>query len=248
MFRARNLTKICQLLKPRGQSRLFLHAPFPNPLRHSTITRSFAKISKKDKDRENFKKRKEQADVPTEIDFSDLEEALSLVLSNFQETMAKLKVGRIIPELFDEVNVVAYGESMALNQIAQVIPRDGTSLSIKVYDMSIQSEVYQSLNANRNLEFEFEIQESSIVVSSDMKNTKEARRQIAVQGKLMLENAKIEVRKLRTSKIEKVRKMKEFISKDVVASSEKEVGKIVDGANAELAKVFKKKEAELLKG
>ena len=186
--------------------------------------------------------------MPTEIDFSDLEEALSLVLSNFQETMAKLKVGRIIPELFDEVNVVAYGESMALNQIAQVIPRDGTSLSIKVYDMSIQSEVYQSLNANRNLEFEFEIQESSIVVSSDMKNTKEARRQIAVQGKVMLENAKIEVRKLRTSKIEKVRKMKEFISKDVVASSEKEVGKIVDGANAELAKVFKKKEAELLKG
>jgi ribosome recycling factor len=219
-----------------------------NTLKNKLLIRSFAKISKKDKEKAEFNKRKQEAELPQEIDLSNLQSSLEEIKSSFSESINKLKIGRIIPELFDEIEVSAYGDSILINQIAQILPRDGSSLIIKVYDPSIQNEVLQSLNSNNELDYDFELEDMAIVARSVSKNTKESRKALANQGKGILEKNKIAIRKLRNVEMDRIKKMKEFISKDVSISMEKEIGALVDKYNNELANLFKKKEAEILRG
>ena len=217
-------------------------------MRNKLITRSFARPSKKDKEKIEFNKRKEEANIPQEIDLDDLENDLEKIKAGFAESMEKLKIGRIMPEIFDGVEVNAYGDQMSIDQIAQILPRDATSILIKVYDPSIQDEVCQSLVSNKDLEFEFEMNEDAIIAQSEVKNTKEGRKLLVNQGKVMLEKVKAQVRKVRMSKLDELKKLKEFVSKDVIFNAEKEVGKIVDKYNSDIASIFKNKESQLMRG
>lgn len=74
------------------------------------LSRSFAKKSKAKAEKEEKQKRKETADVPTEIDFADCENEFEQELNRLKEDLDKLRFGRLSPEHFQSISVLAYGD------------------------------------------------------------------------------------------------------------------------------------------
>lgn len=211
-----------------------------------TIRRHFAKISKKEKEKAEFKQKKSEADIPEEIDLDDLESDLQAITTQFSQKIAKLKVGSLSPEIFDEMLVTAYGDKMEVSMVAQVMPRDHSSVIIKPYDPSTVQEIGQSLRNEGQNEFDVQVNEDVIVVSVQALNTKQNRMNLVRQAKEMLEKTKVEVKKARGKKLDAIKKMAKFVGRDVVVNCEREVQEICEKNSTELGQILKKKEKELM--
>ena len=63
-----------------------------------------------------------------------------------EEEFSAIKGSRASPDLFDDLQVKAYGEMQDFIDVAQTIVRGDQLLIIKVYDESVKDEVVKSLN------------------------------------------------------------------------------------------------------
>ena len=208
--------------------------------------RTFAKQTKKDKDKADFKQKKTDADIPEEIDLSDLETDLKSISEAFGKRISNLKIGSLSPELFDDIIVNAYGERMEVSMVAQVMPRDHSSVVIKPYDPSLVQDIGQSLGNDATNEFEVQVIGETIVVSVQAQNTKQNRMNLVRQAKDMLEKVKGEVKSVRGRKMDQIKKMSKFVSRDVVVRCEKEIQDLCEANGAELGQILKRKEKELM--
>lgn len=52
-----------------------------------------------------------------------------------------MRSGRLTPDLFDTFMVKAYGEMTQMSQLAQIVPKTATSITLSVYDESVVPEI-----------------------------------------------------------------------------------------------------------
>lgn len=112
------------------------------PVRH------FAKAAKKGK---GGKVAAAPASAPSDDDGSDADgDALSLdktkksmtgAVLNFTRQLNQMRPGKADAGIFDDLNVQAYGQYVALSQLAQVAVSGTHSLSVTVYDPSVRVSV-----------------------------------------------------------------------------------------------------------
>lgn len=154
---------------------------------------------------------------------------------------AQIHTGRAAPALLDGVQVEAYGSFQPLKNVASVSIEDPKTLLVSPWDKGQIKDIERALHA-ANLGFSVMVNDTGIRVIIPALTT-ETRMNLVKIAKERLEDARITVRKAREGALNSFKEAS--LPEDTLRSAKEDVQKLVDGANATLELIFKKKEAEI---
>lgn len=171
------------------------------------------------------------------------EDGANEVVNWLNNQYASIRSGRVNVNIFDKVIVMAYGEAMKLNQVANIQIVNATQVIIKPYDKSQIQEILKGIS-NANLNVNPVVNPDCIRISFPAQ-TEENRRDNVKQAKKMLEDAKVRIRDVRRD-IQETYKKLENVSEDVIHYFDDELNKITKKFNEILEKIFSDKEKSLM--
>lgn len=152
-----------------------------------------------------------------------------------------LRTGRATPTLLDSVSIEVYGSRMKLNQVANIIVEDARTLYISPWDMS-QVKVIEKAITLADLGISVGSDDKGVRVSFPELTT-ERRGQLVKLLRGKLEEARVQLRTLRTKAISDMEK--DTPSEDEAKRLKGDIQKVVDEVNASLEALADKKEVEL---
>ena len=154
-----------------------------------------------------------------------------------------IRSGRIGVSIFDKVRVMAYGEEIQLNQIANIQIVSATQALIKPYDRSQIPDILKGIaKANFNVN---PIANPDSVRINFPAQTEENRRENVKKAKQILEQGKIKIRDVRKD-IQSSYKKLDNVSEDLLHYFEDELNNITKKYNSQLENLFAQKEKELM--
>ncbi len=158
-----------------------------------------------------------------------------------------LRTGKVSTNILDHIRVDYYGNPTPLNQVANVLAVDATTISITPWEKHMVSQIEKA------------IQSANIGVNPNSDGdsvklffppmTMEQREEIAKQAKAMAEKAKVAVRNIRKESnrdIKELEKAKE-VSEDEGKRGHDRIQKITDSFIAKVDDILAKKQADILK-
>lgn len=155
---------------------------------------------------------------------------------------SQIHTGRAAPALLDGVHVEAYGMTQPLKNTASISIEDPKTLRVLPWDKNLIKDIERALHA-ANLGFSIAVDDAGIrVIIPSL--TGETREKLVKIAKERLEDARITVRKARESILGKLKDMD--LPEDMHKRARDEVQEIIDEANADLEKIFKQKESEII--
>ena len=154
-----------------------------------------------------------------------------------------IRSGRVNVSLFDKVTVLAYGEEMKLNQVANIQIMNATQVLIKPYDRSLIQEILKGI-AKANLNVNPIANPDSVRINFPAQ-TEEGRKTNVKKAKQVLEQSKIKIRDIRKD-IQLAYKKLDNVSEDLIHYFEDELNKITKKYNSQLESLFENKEKELM--
>ncbi|HZF68021.1 MAG TPA: ribosome recycling factor [Gemmatirosa sp.] len=169
--------------------------------------------------------------------------AMDKGIENSKREFASVRAGKASPNLLDTVRVEAYGQQMALNQVASVAAPEPRLLLVTPYDKG-QAKLIEK--AIRDSDLGLEPSNMSGVIRVPLPSLNEQRRKelVKVVHKLA-EEGRVAVRHARTDARDKIKKL-DGISEDEKTRAEKEVQKLHDDHIAKIEALLKAKEAEIM--
>jgi ribosome recycling factor len=169
--------------------------------------------------------------------------AMDKGIENSKREFASVRAGKASPNLLDTVRVEAYGQQMALNQVASVAAPEPRLLLVTPYDKG-QAKLIEK--AIRDSDLGLEPSNMSGVIRVPLPSLNEQRRKelVKVVHKLA-EEGRVVIRHARTDARDKIKKL-DGISEDEKTRAEKEVQKLHDDHIAKIEVLLKAKEAEIM--
>ena len=165
------------------------------------------------------------------------------VFTYLQNEFAKINSGRVNPNMFNQLKVMAYGELMPLIQLANVSAVDARQLMIKPYDRAIVKDIAKAL-AESEYKVNPQVNPDCIrIIFAPL--TEETRRDSVKRAKEYYNQA---VQKLRSVRQDVQSKYKKdpSVSDDDIRYFEDQLNKVTKEANAKLEKMFNDKEKDLM--
>ena len=154
-----------------------------------------------------------------------------------------IRSGRVNTSMFDKVFVLAYGEEMKLNQLANIQVINATKVLIKPYDHNLIQEILKGIvKANLNVN---PVPNPDSISINFPPPTEESRKENVKKAKQILEQAKIKVRDIRKD-IQSSYKKLDKISEDLIHYFEDQLNLITKKYNSQLENSFISKEKELM--
>lgn len=173
-------------------------------------------------------------------------EKMSKTIDHFAKELAAIRAGRANPAVLDKIQVDYYGVPTAINAVAAISVSESRILVIQPWDKSIIKEIEKAIMAS----------DIGINPSDDgdkirlefPKLTEERRKELTKDIKKIGEDAKVNVRNIRRDYIDKVKALKKSseITEDDLKTIEKEIQDVTDKSCAEIDKLVKNKEAEVM--
>ena len=160
--------------------------------------------------------------------------------------LSKIRTGRAHPALLDGITVSYYGADTPLNQVANVTVEDSRTLAISVFDKSLAQAVEKAIMTS---DLGLNPAAAGTVIRVPLPPLTEERRKDlikVVRGEV--ESGRVAVRNIRrdaNSEIKALLKDKD-ISEDEAHQSEDEIQKLTDKYIAEVEKMLKSKEEDLM--
>jgi len=109
--------------------------------------------------------------------------------------LATIKSGRATADIFDDLQVKAYGDQQDWSEVCQTIVRGTSSLTVKIYDPSVKDEVVKALN-QADLDIEIAMEGKDIKVKMGQAR-KEHQQEAVRKAKAFAEEYKKSIRKER---------------------------------------------------
>ncbi|MES2014295.1 MAG: ribosome recycling factor [Patescibacteria group bacterium] len=156
--------------------------------------------------------------------------------------LSTLRTGRATPTLLDGVFIEVYGSRMKLNQVANITIEDARTLYVNPWDRE-QVKLIEKAITLADLGVSAGSDDKGIRVSFPAL-TEERRNQLVKLVRAKLEEARIQLRTLRTKAIADIEKGE--ASEDEVKRLKGEIQKIVDEVNGKFEDIVTKKEVELM--
>lgn len=160
--------------------------------------------------------------------------------------LGSIRAGRANASLLDGVQVLYYGASTPLNQLAQISVPEARMIMITPFDKGILGDIEKAINKS----------DLGITPSNDgnvirlvvPQLTEERRREIAKQVGEYAENAKVNVRNARRDGIDELRKMEKDgdLSEDELRRLEKDVQALTDDSVKKIDEIAADKEREII--
>lgn len=167
-------------------------------------------------------------------------------IESLQRELASIRAGVANASILDRIQVEYYGAPTPLNQLASITIPEARMLMISPYDKGSVSDIERAIQAS----------DIGISPNSDGEVirlvipalTQERRVELTRVVGTDAENAKISVRNIRRDQIAAAKQLEKNneLTEDEVRRYEQEIQKITDNATAEIDKLAKEKEDEIL--
>jgi ribosome recycling factor len=177
-----------------------------------------------------------------------LNEAKSLMekaVKHTQEELTKIRAGRVMPNMLDEVMIDYYGTPTQLSQIGNVSNLDARTLIIKPWEKKMLAEIEKAIKAS-NLGVNPQ-NDGEVVRLNFPALTEERRKELVKKAKTECEQGKVSVRNIRKEVNENVKKLqKKGVPEDDIKKAEIKVQEFTDAFVKKVDEVLVAKEKEIM--
>lgn len=154
----------------------------------------------------------------------------------------ELNIGRASPMVLDSISIEAYGDYQPLKNVASVNVEDPKTLRIVPWDKTHIKAIEKAI-MTADLGLSTAVDDSGMRVIFPQLTT-ENRQKLVKVLKEKLEDARITVRQVRQDAMDDITGSE--MTEDEIKRAKDELQKIVDEVNANLEKIFKNKENEVM--
>lgn len=181
-----------------------------------------------------------------QFDLADLQRRMQGALQSLKHEFGGLRTGRASASLLDPVNVLAYGSSMPLNQVATVSVPEPRMISVQVWDKGMVSAVDKAIR-DSNLGLSPTVEGQVLRIRIPELNEQRRKELVKVAHKYA-EEARVAVRHVRRDGLDALKKAlkDKAISEDDEKRHETEVQKATDKFIGEVDQALAAKEKEIM--
>lgn len=176
----------------------------------------------------------------------EMKEKMTQAVRSFSKDLATVRAGRANPSLLDNVYVDYYGAPTPLNQLASISAPEARLLVISPFDKSSIGDVEKAIQkADLGLTPSNDGKVLRINIPS---LTEERRKELTKVVSKYLEEARVQVRNVRRETNDQLKKMEKDsdLTEDDLRSEQDRVQKETDAKIAELERLSKEKEEEIM--
>ncbi|MCG7201548.1 ribosome recycling factor [Marinobacter pelagius] len=177
---------------------------------------------------------------------AEAEKKMNKSIDALHSAFNKIRTGRAHPSILDSVTVNYYGQETPLKQVASVNVEDNRTLTVSPWEKNLVPTIEKAIMSS-DLGLNPTTSGDIIRVPMPML-TEETRREMVKQAKADAEHGRVSIRNARrdaNSMIKDLLKEKE-ITEDDERRGEDEIQKLTDKYIAEVEKMLKKKEEDLM--
>ncbi|MBX9758196.1 MAG: ribosome recycling factor [Beijerinckiaceae bacterium] len=181
-----------------------------------------------------------------QFDLADMQRRMQGAIQSLKHEFGGLRTGRATASLLDPVNVVAYGSSMPLNQVATVSVPEARMISVQVWDKGMVNAVDKAIR-DSNLGLSPTVEGQVLRIRIPELNEQRRKELVKVAHKYA-EEARVAVRHVRRDGLDALKKAlkDKTISEDDEKRHEAEVQKVTDKSVAEIDQALAAKEKEIM--
>jgi ribosome recycling factor len=180
------------------------------------------------------------------FDLGDVKRRMQGAINALKHDLGSLRTGRASPNLLDPIHVEAYGQTMALNQVATVSVPEPRLLSVSVWDRSMVHAVEKAIR-DSDLGLNPLTEGQTIRLRIPEMNEQRRKEMVKVAHKYT-EEARIAVRHVRRDALDLLKKMKKdgILGEDDERRQEEQVQKATDESIGEVDQILATKEKEIM--
>src|SRR3954465_11748309 len=181
-----------------------------------------------------------------DYDINELKRRMQGALSVLKTELNGLRTGRASAHLLDPIHVEAYGQSMALNQLATASIPQPRMISVQVWDRSMVNAVEKAIMA-ANLGLT-QSSEGQVIHLRIPELNEERRKELVKVAHKYAETAKVAARHVRRDGLDVLKKLEKNheMSEDDQKRHADDVQKATDGTISEIDQLLAAKEKEIL--
>lgn len=181
------------------------------------------------------------------FDTAPYDEKFELAVAHFQEELKKVRTGRAHASMLDGVQIEAYGQTMPLNQVANITAPEAQMLLVSPFDPSNIQAIAAAIRADQSLGFN-PSDDGRVVRVPVPPLTEERRKLLVKQTGEKVEDARIALRNIRQDALKEVKRRKDAkeLSEDDAKRAEKAIDDAMASFNAQIDTAFKAKEQDIL--
>jgi ribosome recycling factor len=181
-----------------------------------------------------------------QFDLGDIQRRMQGAIQSLKHEFGGLRTGRASASLLDPIQVVAYGSSMPLNQVATVSVPEARMISVQVWDKGMVGAVEKAIR-DSNLGLSPTTEGQVLRIRIPELNEQRRKELVKVANKYS-EEARIAVRHVRRDGLDALKKAlkDKTISEDDEKRHEAEVQKATDKFVAEIDQALAAKEKEIM--
>ncbi len=160
--------------------------------------------------------------------------------------MKKVKTGRASPNIFDHLEITAYGEKHPFPDVCQTIVKGNNNLLVKVFDENVKDEVIKALQrSDLDLNCTMEGKDLKVKLGTTKKEILDA---ALKQMKEYFEEFKQDVKEVRYEMNNTVKKLDKILPQDEIKLLQKDLEKLCTNSEASAKKLIDAKEKEIKGG
>lgn len=181
------------------------------------------------------------------MDLSQVKSRLSKAVDSFIDETKKLRTGRAHPSMLDAIVVTAYGTPMPLNQVSNITTPEAQLLQISPFDPNNIQAITEAIRSDQSLGLN-PSDDGRVVRVPVPPLTTERRQEIVKQLNEKAELCHISCRNIRHDALNEAKKAKsdKTISDDDYIKLEKQIDEEMKATKAQVEKIVKDKEQELM--
>ena len=214
-----------------------------NQARHFAKKTKAKKAEKSNKEKEQV--REEFAEVDTDDIMNQFKDTLGEVIEILEDELKSIKSGRATGDVFDDLEVKAYGEWQPFGSLCQTIVRGNQLLTVKVFDESVKDEVVKTL-ARCDMDIDVQLEGKDIRVKMGL-GKKEHAQQAIQKIKVYGDESKVTLRQARKEILDTSKKLVKILPKDVLKQFEDQIDKELKKAEKLSDEMQRKKQMEIEK-
>lgn len=180
------------------------------------------------------------------FDLADLKRRMQASVQTLKHELNGLRTGRASASLLDPVQVVAYGQSMPMNQVASISVPEPRALAVQVWDKGMVSAVDKAIR-DANLGLSPTVEGQTLRIRIPELNEQRRKEMVKVAHKYA-EEARVAVRHVRRDGMDILKKLLKdsILSEDDERRHLGEVQKATDQTIADLDAALAAKEKEIM--
>lgn len=185
---------------------------------------------------DDFGPTEDESGSPLLPESSAVRSKMLMVIASIERSFSSIRGGEATPELFDNVRVSAYGETVPLSSVGQVVIEDSQRATISCYDPSVASDVRDAVRDMQGMNLSPYLEEggSGVVIIPIPRVSEETRIEIVKELGRQAENGKQRVRRIRRGAMDVVKKGKDGKLEGIPKDDAFRLGKDVESVTEEV--------------